>query len=141
MELNQRLVSSHPAAGPSRQQEPTHDNLLDKDLVHHVAIPKCVEFTHLQVVLWAQARRGWKQSTNRTCGGKERVIPVLGTQTFQGLEGCRVSIALNNGDRLDDCELVSGPRGEAQCVWLFTTGMDVFVPLADVLAVWETGRG
>lgn len=65
---------------------------------------------------------------------------MLGTQTFARLEGYRVSVALSNGDRLDDCELVAAPRGNARRLWLFTTGIDLFVPLSDVIAVWETGR-
>ena len=65
---------------------------------------------------------------------------MLGTQTVRQLEGYRVSVALSNGDRLDDCDLVAGPRGNANRLWLFTAGTDLFVPLADVVALWEAGR-
>ena len=65
---------------------------------------------------------------------------MLGTLTVKQLEGFNVSVALSNGDRLDDCQLVAAPRGEASRLWLFTAGMDVFVPMADVLAVWETSH-
>ena len=63
---------------------------------------------------------------------------MLGTQTVKQLEGSRVSVALSNGDRLDDCQLVAAPRGKTSRLWLFTAGIDLFVPMADVLAVWET---
>lgn len=65
---------------------------------------------------------------------------MFGTQTIRQLEGCRVSVALSNGDRLDDCDLVSGPRGRTNRLWLFTSGIDLFVPMADVVALWEAGR-
>ena len=65
---------------------------------------------------------------------------MLGIRTIKHLEGNRVSVALRNGDRLDDCELVAGPRGNTSRLWLFTAGIDLFVPMADVVALWETGR-
>lgn len=65
---------------------------------------------------------------------------MLGTTAITYLEGNRVSVALRNGDRLDDCELVAGPRGNTSRLWLFTAGIDMFVPIADVVALWETGR-
>jgi hypothetical protein len=65
---------------------------------------------------------------------------MLGTQTVRELEGYRVSVALSNGDRLDDCDLVATPRGNTNSLWLFTAGIDLFIPMADVVAVWETGR-
>jgi hypothetical protein len=48
-----------------------------------------------------------------------------------------VSVALRNGDRIDDCQLVSAPRARTETVWLFSNGDDVFVSLADVIDVWE----
>ena len=65
---------------------------------------------------------------------------MLGTQTIRQLEGCRISVALSNGDRLDDCDLVAGPRGRTNRLWLFTSGIDLFVPMTDVVALWEAGR-
>jgi hypothetical protein len=73
--------------------------------------------------------------SSRTAGGH----PMLGTQTVMQLEGSKVSVALSNGDRLDDCQLVAAPRGNTSRLWLFTAGIDLFVPLADVVAMWETG--
>jgi hypothetical protein len=54
-------------------------------------------------------------------------------------EGRQVSVALTDGSRLDDCQLVSAGRNGAGSLWLFTNGSDVFVPLAQVTAVWEAG--
>ena len=65
---------------------------------------------------------------------------MLGTQTVRHLEGYKVSVALSNGDRLDDCDLVAAPRGRTNRLWLFTAGIDLFVPMADVVAMWETGH-
>jgi hypothetical protein len=48
-----------------------------------------------------------------------------------------VSVALGNGSRIDDCQLVSGPRAGANTLWLFSNGDDVFVTLSDVVDIWE----
>ena len=66
---------------------------------------------------------------------------------FTHLEGCRVSLALRDGSRLDDCQLVSTghnlsgghPRtpGRAGSVWLFSNGADRFVPVDHVVDLWE----
>ena len=52
-------------------------------------------------------------------------------------EGRQVSVALADGSRIDDCQLVSAGRNGAGTLWLFTNGSDVFVALTDVTAVWE----
>ena len=52
------------------------------------------------------------------------------------LEGHRVSVALTDGSRLDDCVLVSAGHG-APTLWLFVNGDDVFVAVADVTDAWE----
>ena len=57
--------------------------------------------------------------------------------SLHGLEGRQVSVALRNGTRIDDCQLVSAPRARTETVWLFSNGHDVFVSLADVIDVWE----
>jgi hypothetical protein len=55
----------------------------------------------------------------------------------KGLEGCRVSIALVDGSRIDDCELISaGHRGDAR-LWLYDNRADTFVSLAEVADLWE----
>ena len=55
----------------------------------------------------------------------------------KGLEGSRVSVALVDGSRLDDCQLVSAGRHGAGSLWLHTNGADTFVSLADVADLWE----
>jgi len=57
--------------------------------------------------------------------------------TVQVLEGRQVSLALRDGTRIDDCQLVSAGRTSTETLWLFTNGADVFVSFADVLDVWE----
>ena len=49
------------------------------------------------------------------------------------LEGAGVHIALTDGSRLDDVNLVS-TRGRN--LWIFDGGEDIFVPLADVIDFW-----
>jgi hypothetical protein len=59
------------------------------------------------------------------------------------LEGRQVNVALRNGSRIDDCQLVSAPRAGTDTLWLFSNGDDLFVPAGDVVDVWEaacTGR-
>jgi hypothetical protein len=57
-------------------------------------------------------------------------------QLVRYLEGRQVSIALADGSRIDDCELVSGGHGVEQ-LWLYTNGADVFLPLEHVTDLWE----
>jgi hypothetical protein len=61
----------------------------------------------------------------------ERVTSLIGH-----LEGRRVNLALLDGSRLDDCELISAGRG-APTLWLFVNGGDLFVPVAEVTDAWE----
>lgn len=58
-------------------------------------------------------------------------------QALRLLEGRNVSVAFNDGTRVDDCLLVSGGRDRVATVWLFTNGQDVFVASSDVVDVWE----
>jgi hypothetical protein len=44
---------------------------------------------------------------------------------------------VRGGRRIDDCELVSVGRGGVRTVWVFADGADTFVPLDDVLDLWE----
>jgi hypothetical protein len=53
------------------------------------------------------------------------------------LEGRQVSVALKDGSRIDDCQLVSRPRNRVGNVWLFVNGEDSFVSIDDVVDVWE----
>ena len=59
------------------------------------------------------------------------------TQLLRSLEGHRVSVALADGSRLDDCQLISAPRLGLQTVWLLLAdGADAFLPLAAVAEIW-----
>jgi hypothetical protein len=58
--------------------------------------------------------------------------------TLTILEGRQVSVALHDGTRIDDSNLVSSGRRRARTLWLFANGEDVFVPLDEVVEVWET---
>lgn len=60
-------------------------------------------------------------------------------QLVRALEGRQVSIALTDGTRIDDCQLVSGGRHDTATLWLYDNGADRFVALADVRDVWESG--
>ncbi len=59
------------------------------------------------------------------------------SSTLQVLEGRQVSVALRNGCRIDDCQLVSAPRARTETLWLFSNGDDVFVSVTDVIDIWE----
>jgi hypothetical protein len=59
------------------------------------------------------------------------------TASLHVLEGRQVSVALRNGSRIDDCQLVSAPRARTETVWLFSNGDDVFVAVTDVIDIWE----
>jgi hypothetical protein len=54
-------------------------------------------------------------------------------------EGRQVSVALADGSRIDDCQLVSAGRNGAATLWLFTNGADLFVAYDDVTDIWEVG--
>ncbi len=54
------------------------------------------------------------------------------------LEGTGVNLALADGSRLDDVSLVSA-RGVT--LWIFDTGGDRFVPVADVIDFWASDAG
>jgi hypothetical protein len=56
---------------------------------------------------------------------------------LKSLEGRQVCLALAGGYRIDDCQLVSAGRGRVETIWVFTNGKDAFVPLEDVVALWE----
>ena len=57
---------------------------------------------------------------------------------LQSIEGRQVNVALRDGSRIDDCNLVSSGRNCVDNLWLFTNGQDVMVALDDVVDVWET---
>ena len=55
------------------------------------------------------------------------------------LEGRRVNVALRDGSRIDDGQLVSAGRGEPTTLWLFWNGSDTFLPVDEVVDLWEAG--
>jgi hypothetical protein len=59
------------------------------------------------------------------------------SSTVQLLEGRQVCVALRNGSRVDDCQLVSAGRVSTGTIWLFSNGADLFVSIDEVLEVWE----
>ena len=56
---------------------------------------------------------------------------------LKSLEGRQVGVALRDGSRIDDAQLVSSGRGSAPTLWVFTNGFDAFLRLSDVVDVWE----
>jgi hypothetical protein len=58
-------------------------------------------------------------------------------RSFRHLEGRHVSVALCDGSRLDDCELVSAGRGTAASLWLHDGRDDRMVAAVDVVDLWE----
>jgi len=62
---------------------------------------------------------------------------MMTSRSFQGFEGRQVCVALRNGSRIDDCQLISAGRVCTGTLWLFSNGMDVFVPSRQVLDMWE----
>ena len=50
------------------------------------------------------------------------------------LEGRRVNLALLDGSRIDDCQLVLAGRCK---LWVFVNGQDSFVRVDRVAEVWE----
>jgi hypothetical protein len=54
------------------------------------------------------------------------------------LEGRRVTLALRDGSRIDDSQLVSTGRASVQSLWLFVNGDDTFVPVDEVVDLWES---
>ncbi len=56
---------------------------------------------------------------------------------LRSLEGRQVCLVLAGGERIDDCQLVSTGRGGVETLWIFADGNDAFIPLADVVDLWE----
>jgi hypothetical protein len=54
------------------------------------------------------------------------------------LVGNNVDLALEDGTRIDDCQLVSLVRNHrVGTVWIFRNGDDAFVPVDAIIDVWE----
>ena len=55
---------------------------------------------------------------------------------LKSLEGRHVGVALTDGSRIDDLQLVSAVRGRVPTLWVFTNGVDTFGPVHEVVDVW-----
>lgn len=58
---------------------------------------------------------------------------------LRNLEGLRVSVALSDRSRIDDCQLVSAGRSNMRTVWVYSNGLDVFLQMTEILEIWESG--
>jgi hypothetical protein len=65
--------------------------------------------------------------------GGDRLLSV------RQLEGRSVNVALIDGSRIDDCQLVSAGRSDVPALWLYP-GRDLFVPYDHVIDIWESGQ-
>ena len=57
---------------------------------------------------------------------------------IRSLEGRCVCVALRDGTRIDDCQLVSCGRQVVTSMWIYSNGFDRFVDLGDVIDLWES---
>ena len=64
-------------------------------------------------------------------------MPEAQLKGLRALEGHHVSVSLIDGSRFDDCTLVSAGRGRTGTAWIFSNGMDLFLPLSCLNDVWE----
>jgi hypothetical protein len=83
-------------------------------------------------------RRSGGGTTGRCPGRSERDWLA---RVLRALEGRRVGLALADGDRVDECDLVSVPRDAAAPLWVFAGGNDRFVPRRLVVDAWEVTPG
>ena len=67
-------------------------------------------------------------------------MPQQDPGQLKHLEGLRVCLALSDGSRIDDCELVAVGGASPGHLWVHANGSDAFVPLTHVADVWEAGR-
>jgi hypothetical protein len=68
---------------------------------------------------------------------EDSVVKQYKPLQLRSLEGRQVGVALRDGSRIEDAQLVSSGRGNVRTLWVFTKGFDAFVPLSDVVDVWE----
>jgi hypothetical protein len=64
-------------------------------------------------------------------------VTTRGRPQLGELEGRRVSVALDDGSRIDDCQLVAFGRHNVATVWLVADGADLFIPVTRVVDIWE----
>jgi hypothetical protein len=56
---------------------------------------------------------------------------------MRSFEGRTISLALADGTRLDECQLVSAGRHGTRTLWIYENGSDRFVALDAVVDLWE----
>ena len=83
----------------------------------------------------AGRQAGGDGSTDRSTSRSDR-DRLLG-RVLRTLQGRRVALALADGDRLDDCDLISVPRDENAPLWLYAGGTDRFVARGMIVDAWE----
>jgi hypothetical protein len=69
--------------------------------------------------------------------GRQRGMGAHHLQRLRALEGRRVGLAVRGGGRIDDGQLVSAGRQGIRTLWVFVDGVDTFVPVDDVIDLWE----
>jgi hypothetical protein len=57
--------------------------------------------------------------------------------TLRALEGRTVGVALSDGGRIDECQLVSLPLRGLSTFWVFVGGEDVFLSTDSVVDIWQ----
>jgi hypothetical protein len=68
---------------------------------------------------------------------RHKGMPAHQIQRLRALEGRRVGLAVRGGGRIDDGQLVSAGRHGVRTLWVFVDGVDTFVPVDDVIDLWE----
>jgi hypothetical protein len=68
---------------------------------------------------------------------RQRGMAAHQIQRLRALEGRRVGLAVRGGGHIDDGQLVSAGRHGVRTVWMFVDGVDTFVPVDDVIDLWE----
>ena len=65
-------------------------------------------------------------------------MPKARIDQLKVLEGRQVSLALRDGSRIDDCQLVSAGRIGVRSVWIFTRGIDkgIYLPIRHGVSVF-----
>ena len=101
--------------------------------------PAILEVLRRRVVAPGMRSRTASDRSSMRSGQSARptVMSTSRIRALRVLEGHRVSLALRGGRRLDDCELVSVGRAARRTLWIYTNGADAFVPVEDVMDVWE----
>jgi hypothetical protein len=76
-------------------------------------------------------------SVATTIGTEGAVVMAERRNHLAALEGRQVNVALRDGSRIDDCQLVSTGRARMASIWLVANDTDTFVALDDVADIWE----